>query len=90
MTEPTTQAAHSGTCPSGCPAADLRTAARVVRWIKQTAEKQVKALPWWKRMISDYPEDYLNLMVCNLEAMADKQQNMELSNTPARAEGGRK
>jgi hypothetical protein len=74
----TEAAAGSGYAGPDCSAADLRTAARIVRWASQTAKAQIKALPWWRRIFVGYPEQYLRLMVCNLEAMADLKQNDDL------------
>ena len=83
--EPTTEASNPpspatscGSYPATvCSASDLRTAARITRWIMQTAEEQIASLPWWRRWLESYPKEYLRLMVCNLEAMADLEQNAE-------------
>ena len=65
-------AAGEGYAGPDCSADDLRIAARIVRWAAQT---QINALPWWRRIFVEYPGEYLRLMVCNLETMADLRQN---------------
>ena len=71
-------AAGEGCAGPDCSADDLRIAARIVRWASQTAETQINALPWWRRIFVEYPGGYLRLMVCNLETMADLKQNTPL------------
>ena len=80
----TIAAAGSGYAGPDCSADDLRTAARIVRWASQTAEAQIKSLPWWRSIFVGYPEEYLRLMVCNLEAMADLKQNASSTGAGAR------
>lgn len=56
-------------------AAEMRTAARVIRWVKKQAESQIADFPWYKRLFESYPKNYLRLMVFNLEEAADEIDN---------------